>query len=299
MSFLEAVNEKYGELSPVQKRIADYMYKYPDEACFYSLREMANALGVTEVTVLRFARKLGFANYVDMKKDLRDHLQARLLGSEALRSSGASGAAGTRELDYEAMFKEFAANEVRVLENTFSQCRLEQVLTAVSLIRQASMVYAIGNELAAVGSAYLTRRLMTIGIRVEDLGSQSRALYIDHLIHAGPEDVAVVFSNPGYARHVVNTVKYLSEKRVPQIVITDKISSPVATFATVVLTYDNHDLYYYNSVLGFFSLTNLIAYFAAVGSPEETTRLRDQILEARESIGTISMYKDSRGRDGK
>ena len=55
MSFLEAVNEKYGELSPVQKRIADYMYKYPDEVCFYSLREMANALGVTEVTVLRFA----------------------------------------------------------------------------------------------------------------------------------------------------------------------------------------------------------------------------------------------------
>lgn len=187
MSFLEAVNEKYGELSPVQKRIADYMYKYPDEACFYSLREMANALGVTEV----------------------------------------------------------------------------------------------------------------IGIRVEDLGSQSRALYIDHLIHAGPEDVAVIFSNPGYAKHVVNTVKYLNEKRVPQIVITDKISSPVAAYATVVLTYDNHDLYYYNSVLGFFSLTNLIAYFTAVGSPEDTTRLRNQILEARESIGTISMYKDSRGRDGK
>lgn len=45
MSFLEAVNEKYGELSPVQKRIAVYMYKYPDEACFFSLREMANALG--------------------------------------------------------------------------------------------------------------------------------------------------------------------------------------------------------------------------------------------------------------
>lgn len=61
------------------------------------------------------------------------------------------------------------------------------MLTAVSLIRQAGTVYAIGNELAAVGTAYLTRRLMTIGIRVEDLGSQSRALYIDHLIHAGPE----------------------------------------------------------------------------------------------------------------
>ena len=299
MSFLEAVNEKYGELSPVQKRIADYMYKYSDEACFYSLREMANALGVTEVTVLRFARKLGFDSYVDMKKNLRDHLQARLLGNETLRPASAHSMTGTRELDHEAMFKEFVANELQVLKNTYSQCGLEQVLTAVSLIRQAGTVYAIGNELAAVGTAYLTRRLMTIGIRVEDLGSQSRALYIDHLIHAGPEDVAVIFSNPGYAKHVVNTVKYLNEKRVPQIVITDKISSPVAAYATVVLTYDNHDLYYYNSVLGFFSLTNLIAYFTAVGSPEDTTRLRNQILEARESIGTISMYKDSRGRDGK
>ena len=157
MSFLEAVNEKYGELSPVQKRIADYMYKYPDEACFYSLREMANALGVTEVTVLRFARKLGFDSYVDMKKNLRDHLQARLLGNETLRPASAHSMTGTRELDHEAMFKEFVANELQVLKNTYSQCGLEQVLTAVSLIRQAGTVYAIGNELAAVGTAYLTR----------------------------------------------------------------------------------------------------------------------------------------------
>ena len=97
MSFWEAVNEKYGELSPVQKRIADYMYKYPDEACFYSLREMANALGVTEVTVLRFARKLGFDSYVDMKKNLRDHLQARLLGNETLRPASAHSMTGTRK----------------------------------------------------------------------------------------------------------------------------------------------------------------------------------------------------------
>ena len=55
MSFLEAVNEKYGELSPVQKRIADYMYKYPDEACFYSLREIANLRTVTSVTPRAFA----------------------------------------------------------------------------------------------------------------------------------------------------------------------------------------------------------------------------------------------------
>ena len=116
MSFLEAVNEKYGELSPVQKRIADYMYKYPDEACFYSLREMANALGVTEVTVLRFARKLGFDSYVDMKKNLRDHLQARLLGNETLRSASAHSVTGTRELDHEACLRNLWPTSFRCLK---------------------------------------------------------------------------------------------------------------------------------------------------------------------------------------
>lgn len=68
------------------------------------------------MTVLRFARKLGFDSYVDMKKNLRDHLQARLLGNETLRSASAHSMTGTRELDHEAMFKEFVANELQVLK---------------------------------------------------------------------------------------------------------------------------------------------------------------------------------------
>ena len=57
MDILEAVTERYETLSPAQKRIADYIFKYPDEVCFYSLKEMSEALGVTEVTILRFAKR--------------------------------------------------------------------------------------------------------------------------------------------------------------------------------------------------------------------------------------------------
>ena len=128
---------------------------------------------------------------------------------------------------------------------------------------------------------------MTIGIFAVDLGAVSRAIYNNYMAHIGSEDVVILFSNPGYAKFLVNTTKYLEKKNVPQIVITDKESAPVASSATVVLTCDNHDLYFYNSVLGFFSISNALTYFIAMQDLEETTKLRSSLSETREAIGYV------------
>ena len=87
MDILEAVTERYETLSPAQKRIADYIFKYPDEVCFYSLKEMSEALGVTEVTILRFAKRIGLSSFVELKRQLREHLQVRLSGGDTLGGS--------------------------------------------------------------------------------------------------------------------------------------------------------------------------------------------------------------------
>ena len=59
MGILEEVNASYEKLSPVQKRIADFIFKYPDQVCFYSLKELSETLGVTEVTILGSRRRSG------------------------------------------------------------------------------------------------------------------------------------------------------------------------------------------------------------------------------------------------
>ena len=84
------------------------------------------------------------------------------------------------------------------------------------------------------------------------------------------------------------TIKPILEKKnVPQIVITDKENAPVTASATEVLVCDNHDLYFYNSVLAFFSMANALTYFSAMHDLEETTRLRSELAEAREAIGYV------------
>lgn len=292
MNILEEVNARYETLSPVQKRIADYIFKYPDEICFYSLKDLAQALGVTEVTILRFTKKIGLASFVEMKKMLREHLQSSLTRGDMLnRVSDHIGKPIVENEDKEDMLKKFSANETAVLQNTYRQIRLENVLEAVSIIRQADTVYVIGNELISGVAAYLSRRLLTIGIKTVDLSLMSRAIYNDCLSHVGPEDAVIIYSLPGYAKHIVNTARFLEKKRVPQIVITDKETAPVAVHGTTVLTCDNRDLFFYNSVLGFLSVSSLLVYFTALDDPEETNRLRGRLSEAREAVGSLALVQ--------
>lgn len=293
MGLLDEINGMYDTLSPVQRRIADYIFTYPEEVCFQSLKELSEALGVTEVTVLRFTKKVGLGSFVEMKKRLKEHLHDRLNQEEPMtRLKGLRGVGYVDDSDKEAMFSKFVENEISVIKNTYAQMNFEHVLNAVSIIKQAQMVYVVGNEIGTAAVSYLTRRLLTIGIRAIDLANVSRAIYNNYMAHIGPEDAVIIFSNPGYAKHLINTAKYLEKNRVPQIVITDKESAPVAAYATTVIPCDNHDLYFYNSVLSFYSVANLLTYFTAMSDPEETTRIRSRLSETREAIGSIAMMKE-------
>ena len=65
-----------------------------------------------------------------------------------------------------------------------------------------------------------------------------------------------------------------------------------AASATIVLTCNNHDMFFYNSVLGFMSICNLLAYFTAAENMEQTNRMRGRLSEVREAIGTPAVMKD-------
>ena len=275
MGILEEVNASYEKLSPVQKRIADFIFKYPDQVCFYSLKELSETLGVTEVTILRFTKKIGAQSFDGLNR-IADHVGGIRFGDH----------------DKEEMFQEFVANEKNVIAKTFEQVSLKDILSAVAIIRQSRKIYVVGSELVTGLCAYTTRRLLTLGLEALDLSNLSRALYNNYLAHATPEDCAIIFSAPGYAKHIVNTARYLDKKKIPQIAITDQRTSPIASYGTTVFTCNNHDLFFYNSVMGYMSVANALIYFSAMDNPEETNKRRGRLSEVRSAIGSIDFVKD-------
>ncbi|NMB10972.1 MAG: MurR/RpiR family transcriptional regulator, partial [Firmicutes bacterium] len=66
------IDDHYARLTPMQKSIARYIMSNLADAAFMSIQEMAKACGVSEASILRFARALGYSGFPEFKGDVQD-----------------------------------------------------------------------------------------------------------------------------------------------------------------------------------------------------------------------------------
>ena len=87
----EEVRERFGEMTPSERRVARTLLATYPTAGLESLPRLADDAGVTGPTVLRFVRKIGFDGYPDFQRSLREEVQARTEGLPSLyRTKGAT-----------------------------------------------------------------------------------------------------------------------------------------------------------------------------------------------------------------
>lgn len=61
-------------LTKTQRIIAEYVLDNASEACFMTSTEIALKLGVSESSVIRFSRTIGFDGFMDFQKALQKRL---------------------------------------------------------------------------------------------------------------------------------------------------------------------------------------------------------------------------------
>lgn len=74
MRTLLALRVEQGELSAIERRIADYLVENPLGVRDQSSQQLANTLAVSQSSVVKFAKRLGFRGYPDMKLSISEAL---------------------------------------------------------------------------------------------------------------------------------------------------------------------------------------------------------------------------------
>ena len=75
---LSALKDDMSGFSKGQKRIAQYILESYDKAAFMTANKLAQSVGVSESTVVRFAVDLGFDGYPSMQKAMQEMVLNRL-----------------------------------------------------------------------------------------------------------------------------------------------------------------------------------------------------------------------------
>ncbi|MDQ6647449.1 MAG: transcriptional regulator, partial [Pseudomonadota bacterium] len=92
MSPLVKIRAERDQMSAVERRIADFILENSRLLRDYSSQQLANALGISQSSVVKFTQKLGFKGYPDLKYSIGEAI-ARGAPGEGTSTAHAQAAA--------------------------------------------------------------------------------------------------------------------------------------------------------------------------------------------------------------
>ena len=107
-------------LTKTQKMIAKYILDHSADACFMTSTEIALKLGVSESSVIRFSRSLGYSGFMDFQKALRKDYQDKVLSISSSITVPSQRIAKRAKLNDNAEYlKRHLKNSAKNLESIF------------------------------------------------------------------------------------------------------------------------------------------------------------------------------------
>jgi len=210
------------------KQLAEFTLANPEKAVFMTTRKLAAAVRVSEATVVRFVRQLGYPSYNLFIEALRKLIDTELtlidrsrLAEAVVRSEDAELAriANQDIANIQAMLKAIDLSEAR---------RIRQVL------REAASVNIIGSRLSYAPAFYMGWTLAKIRKHVHILSGSDRTT-IDRLIFASPKSAVVVIATSRYPNELIRMGKLVKRQKLKLILLTDSSACPLIQFSDHVL----------------------------------------------------------------
>ena len=236
-------------LTKTQKVIAEYILDNASEACFMTSTEIALKLGVSESSVIRFSRTIGFAGFMDFQKALRKDYQDKVLSISSSITTPSQRIAKQAKLESSADYiNRHFKNAAHNLEEIFIQNSIQTFEQAADTIISSKHKYIAATRgnicLADYFILYLKQMVPHVTMTTTTTMSP-----IDHMCNISQTDCLILFSFPRYSLQDKVTAEMAHDAGASIIVITDKPSSELAQYATVLLTVPVDSNTFFNSMI--------------------------------------------------
>jgi DNA-binding MurR/RpiR family transcriptional regulator len=227
--FGQIISEHYKDLTKSEKQIADYLRKNQEESAFLSAGELADRLGLSEATLVRFARSLGFESYPAMREVLQENFRRRVTHSARLRSR----LDDLRESG--DIFERLVVSEMDYMTQSLESLNRDSFHQAVRLMEERKRIYIFGLGPSVSLVELMRIRLERFGHQVVTLTTTGRE-FLEPLLSMTEHDLLFVICFFDVTPPLELVLDYARDTRCPVIMLTDTLGSIIGDKATVVLS---------------------------------------------------------------
>lgn len=225
---LQNMQNQYASLTRGLQKVAKYISDNPVHSSLLSAQNLAAEAGVSEATVIRFAQKLGYSGYHELKADLQRGMLEKATSSQRIKEA-VSQLSKEHSITDEIIHTHGEA--LRQLGNSLNPHTLNQV---AKWIINADSVYSFGEGAASVPAIELAFWLNRFGKRVKVMSETGRNLF-ESIANFSSGDVVIGFgfrvSNPDL-EIVFKEMRLAGGKCV---LVTDRVLSPLMAISDEVI----------------------------------------------------------------
>jgi RpiR family transcriptional regulator, carbohydrate utilization regulator len=224
-SCLTLIEQNYGQLQGSVRDVADTLLRSPGEWVGKSISQLARASGVSEATVVRFVRALGYSGYRSFAVALASSVPATLPSDEKREKSAPDTLMGVVRKVFE--------EESHALAQAPKTLKNESLERAVLALMDARHVFcfAAGNSSLLAGVAEY--RLVRLGINCIAIRDPIQMAIQTSLLTS--KDVVLAFSQTGRNRDAVDGLMLAKQAGATTIGVTSEPGSPLVKTSDIAL----------------------------------------------------------------
>ena len=198
-----------------QRVLAKHILANYQGVAFSTARELSLAAGVSEATVVRFAKALKFKGYPELQKEIRRIVRADMKGTERFRLTYS-----TRSPEPKGPLSAIIQREIENISTLEDSLDLKALRRASRALRDASEVVVIGTRSSAPLAHHMWFGLDKIEINATRVLAITTETY-DRLSRIDAKSCVVVIGFPRYLRELLDVLEFARRRPLSTIAITD------------------------------------------------------------------------------
>jgi DNA-binding MurR/RpiR family transcriptional regulator len=227
------IRSERDQMSAIERRIADFLLENAHLLRDYSSQQLADALKISQSSVVKFSQKLGFKGYPDLKYSVGEAV-ARSSGGTAARTAKTTKNAPQTMLAADLWHGKARAEEETRLINP--QDKIEAIVAAID---RAGKVFVAGSGEDGIAAQAFALKLSLLGIVTVHHGDPM--LMASTIGVSAKGDVLLMLSEHGQQPALQQLSRQFRERHGKVISVTRHTANPLRAHADLALLVSAHD----------------------------------------------------------
>lgn len=232
-------------LTKTEKIIADYFLDHIGAIGLQTVTELAMDIGVSDTSIIRFIRNLGFTGYTDFKREMNASMRKQY--TESL-SPGQKYFKTRDSINKDNLITDVLNKSLENIVKTCNDLDMETVHKAAKVLLESKHKYITAFRGTSCCATYMYRKLLHL-LPNAICCDKAESLAIEQIIDIEKNDCVLLYSFPRYTELGKTLLEIARRRGAKTIVVTDRVTSPLVAYADIVFTASVEGIGFTNSYL--------------------------------------------------